>query len=237
MASSTAEGSASHDASVQPLSLAIVAALQRRIINGELPIGAWLRHGAIAEEFGTSRTPVREALRILDAQGVVTIVPNRGARVNGHSSRDIREVGVVRAELESLAAELAAEQMDDEQTERMKTAWTRFADLLAHPGSAEEMASAWASANEAFHSVITEAARNRQLSQTINDLRRRLPHNVSYAAYEGNTRQLQRNLQEHEAIAAAILDHDGKRARRLMADHIRRSNEAIAKWVELMADS
>lgn len=236
MARSTGETTGDQD-SPQPLSLTIVSALQRRILSGELPIGTWLRHGAVAEEFGISRTPVREALRILDAQGIVSIVPNRGARVNGHSSRDIREIGVVRAELEGLAAELAAEQMNDEQTARLRTAWTRFTELMDKPASREEMASAWATANEDFHSVIFEAARNRQLTQTIGELRRRLPHNVSYAAYEGNTRQLQRNVQEHEAIAAAILAHDGKRARRLMTEHIRRSNEAIARWVDQMTDS
>lgn len=60
----------------------IVAVLQHKILSGKIPVGAWLRHSALAEEFGVSRTPVREALRILASQGIVTIRPNSGARVD-----------------------------------------------------------------------------------------------------------------------------------------------------------
>ena len=94
----------------EAISERVVEELQRRILNGQIPVGSWLRHSTIAEEFGVSRTPVREALRVLHAQGIVTIVRNRGARVNGHSGRDVRELGEVRAALEGLAAELAPRQ-------------------------------------------------------------------------------------------------------------------------------
>lgn len=217
----------------EPLSDRVVSALQRRIISGEIPIGAWLRHSTIAEEFGISRTPVREALRILAARGVVTIVPHRGAQVNGQSGQDIRDIGEVRAELEGLAASLAADRMDDEQLHQMTGAWQRFAEGLDEPAPGDgDQATEWVRSNDAFHSVILEASGNKFLHVAINELRRRLPHNLSYGAYEGNSRMLAKNLEEHRAIAEAIVAQDKETARALMAAHIRASNDATARWVE-----
>lgn len=217
----------------EALSDRVVETLQRRIISGEIPIGTWLRHNTVAEEFGISRTPVREALRILAARDLVTIVPNRGARVNGQSGQDIRDIGEVRAELEGLAASLASERMDDDQLRRMTGAWQRFREDLDERADGEvDQAGEWARSNEAFHSVILEASGNKFLHVAINELRRRLPHNLSYGAYAGNSRLLAKNLEEHEAIAEAIMAQDGERARALMAAHIRTSNDATARWVE-----
>lgn len=212
----------------------IVTSLQRDLVTGAIPIGSWLRHAAIAKEFGVSRTPVREALRVLAAQGVVTIVPNRGARVNGLSSRDIRELGEVRSDLQGLAAGLAAERINDEQLERMQNAWSTFRDALFDPSLPEtsDLASMWIDANEEFHSVIVEAADNRQLSLTLADLHRRVPRNLSFVAYQSNTHKLVKNLEEHESIAEAIASHDSHAARRLMTAHFKNANAATARWVD-----
>lgn len=216
------------------LSDRLVAELQRRILTGQIGVGTWIRHGAIAEEFGVSRTPVREALRVLDAQGIVTIEQNRGARVNGHSGRDIREIGEVRAELEGLAAALATERINDGQLGRMREAWKKFEDAIQGPSGevASEAGALWVEANEAFHGVILEAAGNRQLNMTIEELSRRLPRNVAFSAYAGNSRLLQRNADEHQAVAKAIVVSDAAAARAAMAAHVRSSSEAMARWVE-----
>ena len=206
----------------------VLLALQRGILLGDRPVGSWLRHGALAEEFGTSRTPIREALRVLHAQGIVTIVKNRGARVNGHSSRDIRELGEVRSELEGFAAELAAQRITDAQVERMEAAWRDF-DL--DPGIADR-GRRWAESNNAFHSVIVEASGNRQLSLSVHDIHSRLPANSSYAAYAGSTQLLRRNLDEHAAVAKAIVEGDAAAARRLMTRHILSSVDATIRWAE-----
>ncbi len=217
------------------LSDRLVDELQRRIFSGDLPVGSWLRHAALAEEFGVSRTPVREALRVLGAQGVVTIVQNRGARVNGHSGRDIRELGAVRAELEGLAAELAASRIDDDQLERLQSAWREYEAAIGSAGGDPAQASTrtlWAEANETFHSVILEASGNRQLGLSIADISRRLPRNSAYAAYAGNSRLLRMNNEEHKAIAEAIAKGDARRARTAMTRHIRSAADAMARWVE-----
>ena len=220
-------------AAEEPLSDRVVAVLQSRIISGQIPVGTWLRHNTIADEFGISRTPVREALRILAARDIVTIVPHRGAQVNGQSGQDIRDIGQVRAELEGMAAGMAADRIDDAQLQRMKGAWQGFkAKIDGDPTTSQDQASEWAESNEQFHSVILEAAGNKYLVVAIDELRRRLPHNLAYGAYAGNSRLLAKNLQEHEAISDAILAQDSELARRLMAEHIRTSIEHTARWVE-----
>ncbi|HWL77650.1 GntR family transcriptional regulator [Microbacterium sp.] len=210
----------------------IVTTLQRRVVSGEIAIGTWLRHDALAAEFGVSRTPVREALRVLAAQGIVTIAPNRGARVNGLSVRDIREMGEVRAELQGLAAELAAIRINDDQITRLFAAWDEFREALEHGASSDDLGDLWADANERFHSVVVEAADNRQLALTIAELHRRVPRNLSFGGYAGNTHRLRVNLAEHDEIARAIADHDPVRARELTEEHYRKANESTARWVE-----
>lgn len=217
----------------ESLSEEVVAELQRRIVSGDLPVGSWIRHAAIAEELGVSRTPVREALRILAAQGLVKIELHRGAQVQGQSTSDIRQIAAVRAELEGYAAELAARHIDDAQVARLSSAWSDFEATLA--GSDEEQAAAWERANDEFHQVVREAAGNRHLILTIGELRRKLPHNLSFGAYLGNSRLIARNLREHHEIARAIIEQKPQQARRLMAEHIRDSTEAIIQWVERRA--
>ena len=211
----------------------IVTEIQRGIVTGELPIGTWLRHGALADEFAVSRTPIREALRVLAAQGIVTIVPNRGARVNGLSGREIRELGEVRGDLQALAAELAAERSTDDQLRRMNHTWDKFAKVLkSGRKSADALGGMWAAANEEFHGVIVEAAHNRQLTLTLGDLHRRIPRSLSFSGYAGHSHLLRRNLDEHMAIARAITDHDAPQARALMLAHCRNATQNTARWLE-----
>lgn len=211
----------------------IVTAIQRSVVTGELPIGTWLRHGALADEFEVSRTPIREALRVLAAQGIVTIVPNRGARVNGLSGREIRELGEVRGDLQALAAELAAERSTDDQVRRMNHTWDRFAKVLeSGRKSPADLGEMWAAANEEFHGVIVEAAHNRQLTVTLGDLHRRIPRNLSFSGYAGHSHLLRRNLDEHLAIARAITDHDAPEARAQMLAHCRGATQNTARWLE-----
>ncbi len=214
----------------ESLSNEVVAVLQGKILAGEFPVGSWIRQGAIAEELGISRTPVREALRILVARGLVAIEQHRGAQVVGLSSAEIHDVGVVRANLEGLAAGLAAERINDEQISRLKGSWDSFRAALG--GSIEEQAIVWVKANDDFHSLILEVAGNKFLTIAVAELSRRLPHNLSFGAYAGNSRLIARNLQEHDAIADAIVAGDGETARNLMAAHIKDSNDATVRWVK-----
>lgn len=200
----------------------IVSDIRRRILVGEIPVGSWLRHGQLADEYGISRTPVREALRVLHSEGTVAIVPNRGAQVVGQSSEELRELARVRGALEGLAASLAAENANDEQVARMFEHLAVFEKFSEHGYAidADEYEQEWVHANAGFHGVILESANNGQLTTHVELIHRRLPSNSSYAAYRLSARLRRRNFQQHDQVARAIRDGKAEEARRAMTEHI-----------------
>ena len=127
------------------------------IMTGEYPIGTWLRQESLAERYGVSRQPVREALRQVQASGLVEVIAHRGALVSGPSPRDIREAYMVRGELEGLAAEIATERLTLDDLETMRAAEHTFREaserVTAGPPAAEDDFG-WANANDQFHEAI-----------------------------------------------------------------------------------
>jgi DNA-binding GntR family transcriptional regulator len=221
----------------------LAALLQERILSGAIPTGTWLRQERLAAEFGVSRTPVREALRGLQAQGMVEVVPHRGALVRGPTLRDIREAYAVRAELEGYAAELAAEWVRDEQLKRMNEAEEIFERSAAESTeiNGDGLLAAferpeWSRANDLFHEAILDAAGNRRLKDTVRTLHRSFPRNVTWSTLSGNRRLLQENVEQHRAIAGAIATRDPAAARAAMTMHVRRSGELVAlRYEQLQA--
>jgi DNA-binding GntR family transcriptional regulator len=214
----------------------LAALLQERILSGAIPTGTWLRQERLAGEFGVSRTPIREALRGLQAQGIVEVVPNRGALVCGPTLRDIREAYAVRAELEGYAAELAADWVRDDQLKRMQEAEDIFersasestTEIDGDGLSAATERPEWSRANDLFHEAILEAAGNQRLIETVRALHRSFPRNVTWSTLSGNRRLLQENVDQHRAIAGAIARRDPPGAREAMTFHVRRSGELVA---------
>lgn len=222
------------------LSERVAEELHHRILTGAIPLGSKLRQDAVAAEFEVSRMPVREAFRALHGQGVLEILPRRGALVQGPTPRSVRDAHEVRAELEGFGAELASERIDDEQLTRLRAAAERFdhvCELAADEATAESAGEAWRDANEAFHSTLVEAADNRSLTASIQELRRRIPHNASFVTMQNNAQLLRRNAAEHRAIYEAVAEHDGKKARRLVQEHVKRSGEMLARRYERELES
>jgi DNA-binding GntR family transcriptional regulator len=214
--------------------------IQARILDGEIPVGSWLRQETLAAEFHVSRTPVREALQKLEATGVVQLVRHRGALVRGPTVREIREAYQVRAELEGLAAELAAAWIGDEQLERLREAAEAFrataAGFAEHPGSRNgnfdrEIDDELVRLNDAFHELIQEAAGNERLRETIRDLHRSFPRNAT-AALRRSSRRLRETVEQHQEILDAIGGGDGPRARRAMVGHVSSSGVLVAAMFE-----
>jgi DNA-binding GntR family transcriptional regulator len=222
---------------------ALVDGLEEAIISGTIQSGTWLRQERIAEQYGVSRTPVREALRALQAQGMVEVVPNRGALVCGPSVRDLREAYAVRAELEGYAAELAASWVRDEQLEKLRQAAEMFRQAVAQAGkSSKRKASAasaprWSEANNLFHEAVLEASGNARLAETIEFLHRGFPRNLTWSALAGNSHLLQRNVEEHDEILRAIENHDARAARRAMSKHVSRSGDLVIRRFEALQSS
>ena len=212
----------------------VAQAIQARVVSGELPVGSWLRQGALAREFQVSRTPIREALQTLRARGIVELIPNRGARVRLPTFREIREAYDLRAELEGFAAELAADLVSQEQLDRLREAERlfersvdEFAALRRQGADREHPRRSWLAANDLFHEVVQEASHNELLAATIGSLHRAYPRNLTWGVLD-DLRLLQQNAEQHRLIREAIEAGDGASARRLMAAHVRRSGELIA---------
>lgn len=226
-----------HDGS--PLVDRLASALHARILSGTIPIGSRLRQEALAEEFGVSRTPVREALRKLQATGVVQLQPNRGAVVRGPSARDIREAYIVRAELEGLAAEIAATSIKDRELRHLRDAEKLFRrsvrTLMAGSQGLEQRwddESDWIRANDLFHQSILDAAGNARLSSMITDLHQSFPRRLTWAALAGSSRLLEENVAQHAAILAAIEEHEPTEAHLRMVEHVRSAGDLVSRHFE-----
>ena len=205
----------------------LAEAIQTRIIAGDFPAGARLRQEQLAAEYRLSRTPIREALRKLQAAGTVELVPNQGAVVRGTTVRDVREGYEVRAELEGMAAALAATWITDEHLSQM-----REAEALFRGATGESQSRTWARANDQFHEAVQAAAGNERLRQTIRDLHKAFPRRLTWGALEADSKLLAENVQQHNEILEAIERRDPDGARDAMRRHVLRAGELIARWVE-----
>jgi DNA-binding GntR family transcriptional regulator len=217
----------------------LAATIRARVLSGEIAVGARLRQERLAAEFGVSRTPIREALRKLQAGGIVEVQPNRGAIVRGPTAREIREAYEVRAELEGLAAGLAATRIQDGQLQELHAAQRLFrrsiARLVAQGVGGNDAADAngeWARANDLFHSVIQDAAGNDRLARIVQELHRSFPRGLTWAALRRSSRLLEQNVEEHHAVLDAIEHRDADRARRAMVAHVRHAGDLIAHHFE-----
>jgi DNA-binding GntR family transcriptional regulator len=220
--------------------------IQKRILDGAIHVGAWIRQETLAAELGVSRTPVREALRQLQAGGLVEVLPRRGTYVRGPSPRDIREGYAVRAELEGLAAQLAAQLITDAELERLRAAEAvlpRKVDPPAEPsprsGDGLRADSGWVKsmeANDLFHDLIVDASGNRRLRDAIRYVYPRFPRELVWTALSSNSWLMGAIVQEHSLILERIEAHDSVGARDAMVEHIRTAGDFIARRAEIVSD-
>jgi DNA-binding GntR family transcriptional regulator len=209
----------------------VADAMHARIVSGDWPAGTWLRQNTLAAEFEVSRTPIREALKALSERGVVEQIPHRGARVRRPTLRDLREAYTVRAVLEGLAAQIAADLATQDQMDRLLAAEKLFEEAVnafaADGDHSVASGRSWQAANDAFHEVLHEASHNELLRTTIAQLHRRFPRNLTWGVLS-DLRLLTDNVSQHRAIREAVERRDGVAANELMQAHIRRSGELLA---------
>lgn len=197
----------------QRTSEGIAQILRSEIFTGELPAGSTLPERLLAERLQVSRTPVREALIILQSEGLVDVIPNRGASVRTITSDDLLEIYTLRGLLESHAARLAAEHATIEQLEDMEDAQTRLRRMGARGSAADQ-----AMADLAFHTAVSKAAGSPFLVTLVGQV---LAFTVSFRAnYKYPDERSQTALVEHQGILTAISNRDNDLAERLMRDHV-----------------
>jgi DNA-binding GntR family transcriptional regulator len=207
----------------------IAEALHRQVLSGELPIGSRIRQESIAQRFNVSRQPVREALRKLQATGIVDLEPNRGAVVRGPTLREVHELYEIRAELEGLAARRAAARAGRDLVRRLQQAQRAFVAAGARLGDLDASQVAWGQANDLFHEAVLDGADSHQLQQQVRQLHRTVPRNLTWASLAGKGELLQQSIDAHAAILEAIAARDEDGARSAMIAHVARAGELVAE--------
>ncbi|MHB1930580.1 MAG: GntR family transcriptional regulator [Acidimicrobiales bacterium] len=208
--------------------------IETEIIEGLLEPGSHLMQGDLCRRFGVSRTPVREALRKLQAQGLVELVPNKGARIRVVTVSDLEEIYAVRAELEGYAAALAAGRTSVQLTKQLVAMQRELDEVvrrLAPPSRLSEgdghMNAQLTRLNEDFHGAIRAAAGNDLLDRTITDLQQRFPKDYVWKAITTKRQMLAVNVTEHRRILRAIQQGDREAARFAMTAHVHHAAEIL----------
>ncbi|MDE6944687.1 MAG: GntR family transcriptional regulator [Lachnospiraceae bacterium] len=196
--------------------------LREDILSGKYKEHEELKEVAIGEELGVSRTPVREAFRQLELEGLIQIVPNRGAYVTGITAKDVKDIYMIRSLLEGLCARLATEKITKEQLEEMEEN-IYLADFHASKGHMDQMAEL----DNRFHDILYEACDSKMLEHTLRDYHQYVLR-VRQKTLSTNTRGRASN-DEHRQIMEAIKEKDADRAEQLANGHILNAYENMVK--------
>lgn len=211
--------------SYKPLRELVLEALREAIFNGVLQPRERLMEIQLAEELGVSRTPVREALRKLELEGFIVMVPRKGAYVADLSLKDIEDVFEIRIALEGLAASLSAERITDEELELMERLLAEKAEAI-NSLNMEKLVEV----DTQFHETIYHASRNERLSSIISNLREQIQrYRTTSLAYPG---RMQRSLEEHRSIVEAIQARDPVLAKQLVQDHIENAENTLLETLK-----
>jgi DNA-binding GntR family transcriptional regulator len=209
------------------------AQLRELIVSGQLPSGQRIYEQELAKRMGISRTPVREALRHLQREGLVSLTPNRETLVTVYTANDVREIYQVRAALEGMAARLAAEQRDDGEIEELFELFDQMKKVVAAGGTRE----IYTDIDLCFHDVILRAARNSRLTDAVQRLRSQTRRYLLFGLRTWDPAGMQHNLGEHRAIAEAIRDCEPDLAEARMRSHIMVSSGITVRRMEEMERS
>ena len=191
--------------------------LRAQIFSRQLEPGAWIDETRLATEYGISRTPLREALKVLAAEGLVAMKPRRGAYVAEMSRDDVRQVYHLLALLESDAAAEVARRASDAQLEQLQRLHERLEKQV-------RQRDAFFAINEQFHLTLLEIAGNRWRTQIVTDLRKVMKLNRHHSLFRQG--RITESLLEHRALMSAIGAREAAKAARLMREHFAGGLEA-----------
>ncbi len=211
--------------SYQPLRDVIFETLRKAIVSGDIKPGERLMEVSLANQMGVSRTPVREAIRRLEAEGLVTMTPRKGTHVSELSVKDIMDVLEVRTVLDKLATELAAKRMQPAQLKALETVHKQYIACVEK----ENMEGAIKKDVE-FHDMIYAASGNPRLVAVAGSLREHI-YRFRVIYMSGSSLIAENVLNEHEEILAALKDAQNNVASDLAEKHIRNQMETIIKTV------
>ena len=204
-----------------PLRDVVFNTLRQAILKGELKPGERLMEIQLANKLGVSRTPVREAIRKLELEGLVLMIPRKGAEVTEITRQDMEDVLEVRTALEELAVKDACDHITDAQLSELKKASNEFKKALLE---GKDLVTC-ADADMHFHDVILSATNNRRLIQMLNNLSEQMyRYRMEYLKDERTHKTL---IEEHDAIRRALKKHDKVKAGAAIRVHIDNQKRSI----------
>ncbi len=209
-----------------PLRDVVFKTLRQGILTGELKPGERLMEIHLANKLGVSRTPIREAIRKLELEGLVTMIPRRGAEVAQITEKSMKDVLEVRKVLDNLSVELACERITGEEKEKLQNACADFEDAVKTGDF-----SMIAKTDVAFHDIIVAATRNIRLSQMVNNLAEQM-YRYRFE-YIKDSSQHHRLVQEHEEICRGIVQGDKAKALAAIEAHIDNQEIAVLKQIRI----
>lgn len=208
-----------------PLRDVVFKTLRQAILKGEMHPGERLMEIQLANKLGVSRTPIREAIRKLELEGLVVMTPRKGAEVAGITEKNLRDVLEVRQALEELAIELACKRISEEQIEELGRAEAAFSAAV-EKGDVMQIAQK----DEAFHDIIFKATCNDKLIQMLGNLREQMYRfRLEYIKDSDKRRLL---INEHRNIYCAVRDKRGEEAKRAIGEHIDNQKITVAKTIK-----
>ena len=202
--------------SSQPLSTGLYSELQKDILSGAITDGSKLTEQSVCKRYGVSRTPVREAFRQLEADGLLEIIPNRGAFATGLSKRDISDLFDLRSVFEVQAVDWAIRRMSDEDIDRLAESM-EFMEFYTLKEDVEKVLSF----NSQFHSIIYAGTGDRMLQKTLSVYQTYLKFSAPHKTYDEDS--LRAILEEHRAIFAAFETRNAAAGRKAMENHMAQS--------------
>ena len=198
--------------------------IRQAVIDGRIAPGQRLKEAELAKQLGISRTPIREALLVLQTEGLLEATPNRGATVRAYDARELEEMYELRAVLEGHAARRAAARVDAEQLEELRASCDRFALLLERDDLPALVAE-----NNLFHDVILDAAGSERLRGMVRQV---VTLALVYKSYVGySPAQASASLHTHLQLVTALEQGDGERAELVMREHVFEARDVLVRQV------
>lgn len=205
-----------------PLRDVVFKTLRQAILTGEFMPGERLMEVTLANRLGVSRTPVREAIRKLELEGLVVMVPRKGAEVARITVGDLKDVLEVRCHLEEFASVLACERIEEDEKEELQAALEAFEDAIE-----KKDLKLIAERDVDFHDVIFKATKNKRLLQIINNLREQIyRYRIEYIKDFDYHQVL---VNEHREIMKTIFAGDKEKAEKIMRTHIYNQETIVIK--------
>ena len=202
----------------------LVERIRGLITDGTLPAGSKVPEKELCTQFGVSRTPMREALKVLAVDGLISLETNRGAWVRKLTLEELEEVFPVMGALEALSGELACKHITDEEIEQVATL---HQEMIGHYEN--ENLDEYFRTNQQIHETILKASRNATLAAQYRSLAAR----VRRARYLANMSQprWQQAVEEHEEILSALEKRDGRRLAKILRRHMENKFETVRNWL------